>query len=413
MEPRPRPSARTETPPTPEQRGRSTRATATCSWRRAPARARPRSLSIATARPPSRQGAGSTRSSRSRSRSARPASFGTESARSSPAGLNGQAQSGDSRARRAPALPGPRQRARLDLDHPRLLPTAAGRPPRRPRARSPLSGARRPEADRVASAAFDEALEELLGDGDPSGPPWSPRCGFPTFAAWSAPHTTSFEARDASRRSPRPPQSDPHRRSRRLGERRGGGVFGRPRGVAAGTEPRAHRGGRGARAGRRLPTEAELAVLELASKRRRRSAAPHAPPTRRRGEGRERRWPSATRAPPTGTSPSSSSCSRSTTGDSRRSARGSISRTSSSKRAASWASTRSSHRSIASASAKQYVPRQLRIALALLDEFAGPHPSSSRSNVASSSTRISTNANRPSSSRRVTTPWALALAAGS
>ena len=60
----------------------------------------------------------------------------------------------------------PATAARLDHDHPRLLQPAARGPPGRPRDRPPLPRARRAGGGPARQRAFDEALEELLGEGD-------------------------------------------------------------------------------------------------------------------------------------------------------------------------------------------------------------------------------------------------------
>ena len=92
-----------------------------------------------------------------------------------------------------------RQRARLDLDDPRLLPTAPRGPPGRPGTRSPLSGAgRRGGRPTRASCLRRGARGAARPAAIRSRPSWLPRCGFPTSATWSARRTTSCAARAAS-----------------------------------------------------------------------------------------------------------------------------------------------------------------------------------------------------------------------
>ena len=169
---------------------------------------------------------------------------------------------------RAPQARGarPRQRAGLDLDHPRLLPTAPRGPPGRPGTRSPLSGARRggsrpTRAPRLRRGARVAAGRRRSG----AAPSWLPRCGFPTCATWSAPRTTSCEARGASRCSPSRPTPTRRTRSRRWRSRREPRAR-RPRAGAAGPGtwsdlPRRRPSIRH----RACPREPELAELKLGS----------------------------------------------------------------------------------------------------------------------------------------------------
>ncbi len=255
-------------PRRPSSGARSRPATATSCWRRARAPARLGCWWSATARPPRRQEAGVdsilafTFTERAAGGAAAP-----NPRRALAPGVGSTPRRATASARHACAdLARDTERAWISTIHGfcrRLLaahPVALGLDPR---FRVLDAGGGRPGR----AAAFDEALEELLGEADSERADAGRRdAGAGPSPPRAARHTTSFEARDASRSSPRPADSDPTDAIEDLA-------------VAARAACEETQGGRGgsrnldrlaAAAGldpaQRLPTEPELA--ELSSSRR-------------------------------------------------------------------------------------------------------------------------------------------------
>ena len=121
------------------------------------------------------------------------------------------------------------------------------------------------EADRLAHRAFDEALESLLGGGDPEPAELVAAMRVPDLR--DLVRTAHDELRSQGREPvlPEPTDPDPTARDRAAGGRGASRVRGDPGRARRVPEPRAACRGGGPRSGSRLPTEPELAELKLGS----------------------------------------------------------------------------------------------------------------------------------------------------